>query len=37
MAVIRFRGHRHDHVDESFTATAHCFRGNATDLCAALS
>lgn len=32
-----FRGHVHDVVDATFTATAHSFRGNATDLCAALS
>lgn len=32
-----FRGRFHDVVDATFTATAHSFRGNATDLCAALS
>jgi hypothetical protein len=31
-----FRGHLHDELDATFTATAHSFRGNATDLCAAL-
>ena len=32
-----FRGRFHDEVDATFTATAHSFRGSATDLCAALS
>ena len=32
-----FRGHLHDELDATFTATAHSFRGNATDLCAALT
>jgi hypothetical protein len=32
-----FRGHLHDELDATFTATAHSFHGNATDLCAALS
>lgn len=32
-----FRGHLHDEIDATFTATAHSFRGNATDMCAALS
>jgi hypothetical protein len=32
-----FRGNLHDVIDATFTATAHSFRGNATDLCAALS
>jgi hypothetical protein len=32
-----FRGHLHDELDATFTATAHSFHGNATDLCAALT
>jgi len=32
-----FRGHLHDQLDANFTGTAHSFRGNATDLCAALT
>ena len=32
-----FRGHLNDLVDGTFTLIAHDFRGNATDLCAALS
>jgi hypothetical protein len=32
-----FRGHLHDRLDATFTATAHSFSGNATDLCAALT
>jgi hypothetical protein len=36
-AMWLFRGHLHDEIDATFTATAHSFQGNATDLCAALS
>ena len=32
-----FRGHLHDALDSTFTATSHQFTGNATDLCAALA
>jgi hypothetical protein len=32
-----FKGHLHDTIDATFTATGHAFVGNATDLCAALS
>jgi hypothetical protein len=32
-----FKGHLHDTLDATFTATGHAFVGNATDLCAALS
>jgi len=29
-----FRGHLHDELDATFTATAHSFHGHAADLCA---
>jgi hypothetical protein len=32
-----FRGHLHDVLDATFTRTAHSFKGNATDICAALT
>ena len=36
-SMWHFRGRLADQVDATFTTVAHDFRGNATDLCAALS
>jgi len=36
-SMFLFRGNLRDRADATFTLTAHEFRGNATDLCAALA